>query len=982
MGIKSTPSCVSLGVVGNGTSAAATASVVASGGSQTSLLPLVGRDYLSYSSLNATLASGVIVAESTPRPLSSMEYAESWLPTVTPTTTMATTAQADVVEHKPIPCSSPTDDNNDPCMALGQHEGTCSGSITTIANATVARLSTDQQSIHPLEFDPELDAMLSLQQDQPTEGSTVVQTSMNEQPSLQLQRPALRKKTSFAAKLRKVFISKQGCARDLETQGDTMSLSSSPNDKTVGYLQINGVLTSASSSKSFVADQHRGSVSSNSSDDTAPGGLHEFRRGSGQTLTPLTSPETSPLSSPTIESCATLTTAIAGVHSHEVEAPSTSPTSAPGTDSATGDAEDSEVPLVTTAEPIEISNSIKELQPTPTRTIKKRLSFASISSFFGNRNDPQERRAKQPRASSVPHVENPLVVVGRQIAGFQRRHSLNDLDANNTTGKEYQNASRGVTTPWEKTRASAQGRAANGPSSTSTAAATPRAPVKKLSLNSMFKNGRKKSAGLPVPVPPVPMKPLKSALVHRPPAFANTTTRVHLVRNSSRRRSASLRSQSSSYRRQYRHTHHPPQAQRHLQNQINSTDPLVRLAEANHTLASFSRRGSAQDDGYHHLHYEQQLTLLEHDFCASPLASEAPGGGLSDRVSPSAFNTAPSARMLPLIGNKQHAPVSGPNHCSPLHNPLATLSRSSSCCSFSSASDDTSSSRRSSSSTNSRSSSLCSTRYEVTSAGAIGPSNDQSFNPLLPASAARISVDQIVMDSCHDTSMNTDTSSTAYESTISSASGEIFSTSSPNTHTKVGSLPLVATSDRQTMQLRNGVYSSQHEHVHQQHQQPNYHHLQHQQQVVAPHSYGHESDLKLETHHSRHPELEHPHFLGHHEHDHNYNQAHQHHRLHQFRQYQYQQHPYHQSEFYYKESHPYSTQYPPRPQRHLKFSTKEPTVHATWTPEQYDRTSDTSITASRLTPAIAQKIKVELNHFKRQEMEVHQDSRIYTHFFT
>ncbi|KAF9945479.1 bud neck involved protein, partial [Modicella reniformis] len=63
------------------------------------------------------------------------------------------------------------------------------------------------------------------------------------------------------------------------------------------------------------------------------------------------------------------------------------------------------------------------------------------------------------------------------------------------------------------------------------------------------------------------------------------------------------------------------------------------------------------------------------------------------------------------------------------------------------------------------------------------------------------------------------------------------------------------------------------------------------------------------------------------------------------------------------------------------FSTKEPVVFPTWAPEQYDRTSDTNITATRLTPAIAQKIKLELNQFKGQEMEVHQDSRVYTHFF-
>jgi hypothetical protein len=56
-------------------------------------------------------------------------------------------------------------------------------------------------------------------------------------------------------------------------------------------------------------------------------------------------------------------------------------------------------------------------------------------------------------------------------------------------------------------------------------------------------------------------------------------------------------------------------------------------------------------------------------------------------------------------------------------------------------------------------------------------------------------------------------------------------------------------------------------------------------------------------------------------------------------------------------------------------------VYPTWTPEQYDRTSDAYITASRLTPAMANKIKLELNQFKSQEMLVHEESRVYTHFF-
>jgi len=46
----------------------------------------------------------------------------------------------------------------------------------------------------------------------------------------------------------------------------------------------------------------------------------------------------------------------------------------------------------------------------------------------------------------------------------------------------------------------------------------------------------------------------------------------------------------------------------------------------------------------------------------------------------------------------------------------------------------------------------------------------------------------------------------------------------------------------------------------------------------------------------------------------------------------------------------------------------------------YDRRSEPA-TWSRLTPALAQRIKEELNSFKMEEMEVHAASRIHTQFF-
>ena len=69
----------------------------------------------------------------------------------------------------------------------------------------------------------------------------------------------------------------------------------------------------------------------------------------------------------------------------------------------------------------------------------------------------------------------------------------------------------------------------------------------------------------------------------------------------------------------------------------------------------------------------------------------------------------------------------------------------------------------------------------------------------------------------------------------------------------------------------------------------------------------------------------------------------------------------------------------------------------TWPSGEYDRRGEIS-TCNRLTPMLAQQIKEELNSFKmvcpdflfhigrpkltrKQEMEVHETSKIYTHFF-
>lgn len=56
-------------------------------------------------------------------------------------------------------------------------------------------------------------------------------------------------------------------------------------------------------------------------------------------------------------------------------------------------------------------------------------------------------------------------------------------------------------------------------------------------------------------------------------------------------------------------------------------------------------------------------------------------------------------------------------------------------------------------------------------------------------------------------------------------------------------------------------------------------------------------------------------------------------------------------------------------------------VRETYSKQDYDRASDPEAVCTHLTAASAQRIKEELNHYKLQEMLVHEQSRVHTHFF-
>ncbi|KAF9929622.1 hypothetical protein FBU30_001411 [Linnemannia zychae] len=1101
-------------------------------GSLSDVVLTVGSDIKSITTSSITTAAAV-VEPSKLRPMSSMEYVEFtyWSPTSTPSTpTEASVAAKDgrtVASFRsrfdPSSLSSPTaaglnlnrqNTNTSSCPAGSEsHTYTHYSSVpqtTTLSNISTAssynkrfrnessnsnnrnsnrhrqnsdrlsivgRVSVDQQSIHPLQMDPDL-ATTAEEEEEVGEGSEIGgentmlineevspegshdiehnsssphQQHTREQQTHQVQHHVIRKKNSFAAKLRKVFNNSKSLppipnddntsfhgnnaptmtvtatagstvSQHVEqTQEDIISLISGDD-----HLGTNGgkILTQTG----MVAfmdqqqNQHRGSISSASSVDTAVE-LHKlhhvhsaFRRGSSQTETPSTSPDATPCGSPTDKSnlndimpvnqqeTATLESASAPVSilSTPVTQENDSNDNIPynrhtpsGSVSSSSpsilDMKNNTVHILPTSQTAaDIASTFQSPPPpppphppekttaTPTRTVKKRLSFASISSFFSPRNGSnaaaQEARAKQQRASSVPHIENPLVTVGRQIAEFQRRHSLNDLH-DNKVGK----VSRvGVNPSWEKSQnsppaATTAEQAINSSNSYTSPLQTgaPSKPIKKLSLNSVFNKSlrKKKNTVSTKPEIPLPAKPLRSALANKSNQAGNATSppKVHMVHRSASRR-----------RRE-------------------SDDQLADGHQQPFTEEGYS---SSSD---------------EFELCTSPISVEA-SSGLSSPLDTygrhfSHFEQSQDGQLTSSM--RLNTELTGPLDSS-----------NSEGISFGSSSDDMGSCSSSSCSSKqdpvapesvpAMATTAISTASEITgsSSGSRRSSDDQSddgFNPLLPASAARISVNRIPMETqqyactnngsdgqndsaltfkneCQSSKSNNGGNENFYNhrrnvpittttvdgivtitadlaSTGSNASTEVSSNSS-TTRTSATS------STKKGVAIMNTVAENVSEEEAMMHAQLAYIQQQQQQYLVQQSSpYQHQT----QHHHHHH----HVHYLpqDYNQHQHptstnkNYSPSHDHEPI--------PSQPHHHQPYYY----PHPSLFPPRPPRQLQFSTQEPLVFPTWTPEQYDRTSDAYITASRLTPAMANKIKLELNQFKAQEMLVHEDSRDNTHFF-
>ncbi|KAF9168396.1 hypothetical protein DFQ26_008346 [Actinomortierella ambigua] len=1091
MGAKAASPCVAVGNIFNMKTHPASPTAAAC------LLPLVGKDYLSYGNLNA-LATGKISAETKPRPLSSMEYAED---------------------------QSPGRRHSEPGPTTSSKAG--QDPVPTLPNDTAARV--------------------------------------------------IRKKTSFASKLRKVFIikpaqSNKGEGGDEGRQGQQQQSLTTPQQQQLQHLQLQ--------------EQHRGSVSSSSSGDTAvgygegttatsttigghgqgEGGLSRSREGSAssQPYSPVTSPELSPTGSPKFQlaSSASCSSPMGVVSMSGGE----STMESSGVGSGTGSSETAQ-------------------ETTPTRTVKKRLSFASISSFFQPRNNgssgssasssssssssnnsddsagardgtatvsasgevaagrsdvPQQqqqqqqqqeskskKKTKQQRSSSVPNVEHPLSIVGRQLAGFQRRHSLNDLHGDGKSKEQddvyKQNGALQRKTQVAPPVASGSGASTDGTAQTATDATTMATAdeganphgtkrtfnVFQASFSSLSRKNKMQQQQLQQQQQQQqqqqasqqsqkqkqtrPAQPLRSALRRLPPPPALETlpgtaiapsgaTAGNRVSDGSSngggsgapgsaaesraRKSPSIRSQGSSRggnggaggaggRRHgpvpcsgspgqasahyHQHPYHHSQQHRHSES--------TTARQPNGTTSTPPPRGKNNNNG-HHLAADDasrpprpRLSFIQVDdqdeegyvYCtsSSPNASGAVGedassSGYAYTTPATNADVASGQTMQGLVMPTPTKPHGLQNGGGVGNTSQPTLS----CCSFLSETSDDGSmhdvasgeeeddeyeeevelvvevGQQEDEGVRRRKEEPAPKASTATTAGRRSkkrhhasrqqhlqqqqqhnhhpvahppqsPPQHQQYYPatpatgsdqyrsVLPTNAARISVDRIVMEqdgravviSEHDDPTGAvagsylqhhqDAVMTSPTSSLGGSHGgsdhhyhageytyDPYSTGYAYDAVQLPSQHLVYQLEQQPYASSSSTGSST--------------------STSSTYTSSYPSAAYIDGSIYHHPAYLHQHLLS---------------------------MPAPQQSAGAPAVHTTTTATAARPVRQIQFSTDQPIIHATWTAEQYDRTSDANITALRLTPAIAQKIKLELNMFKSQEMAVHQDSRIYTHFF-
>jgi len=1086
-----------------------------------------------------------------------------------------------------------------------------------------ARLSAAQQNIHPLQLAPPNDfprpsfntcssssseSFLSSQvgaildtfsTPQSESRSSSRRTSVQYQQPLTVAgfpQPVIRKKSSFASKIRSVFkptVSKDSdetlhteMLQHLQVLEQVMSMANQVDgtssdcgsayaydDFLSNLVMKNGAQLSlmtpplsltSSIRPSMLEEQHRGSVSSTSSGDTAlsadsPGGTNPAG-GYQSSLSSLSSPDLSPTGSPKLKSVQP------NAFSQQQQQQQTSPQTFIASDSfgplegpqqplqqqhpldrplplspaaraqmALAQAQGQSVPGSGPFSPntskilpsIPSSEKRHSLEPTPTRTVKKRLSFASITSFFNPRGGESAAaaaaaaaeaiRKKQQRSSSVPNVEHPLVAVGRQIAGFQRRHSLNDLQESQDAAAAATAAAASaalaaaaatrranggglIAPPWDKDLVSAQAaRAASEvmasrrrstmptmscvsvQSNATTGTSKGGKGSRKLGLFRRRTNKKKKADSthgdhgtLSTVSAVAATKPLKSAMVHRP-----------MHRSVSLKRSSSTGNRSSVYSVNGTKQHvlggamgpggsmgHYPHP--HYQHPHHQHQPLLSFANEANTCSrrtseeSLQSRGSSAGGPTRH---RRQSSLagrqasqqghypnVERKHRWSGLYSAADFHDFETLATP------PTPRVTP-VATRETFECQEDEYDFPQLNQLSSQSRRSSFCSshggdgggaFSPASSGDHSylpaspsrdmSNPSSPGPNpyannqhpaayhpqhhlSRRSSIH--QCEVGNGGGNG-----IVVPVLPLSVApRLSVDRTAM-----------LESTPVAIVPAAVVGAVVGPPS--------SLPGMMVNPQQRFLLQQQQQQLQHQLQLQQQQmriqqqlQMQQHHQQqfHQRQFQLSHhhSYAQQQQQQQQQHfmnsmvnqaaslqestygqqYSSYPAYTYQHVSPQAMPSHLYYPSSHPQQQQQQQQQQYTPPPSHQyttqTTTPLSKSHPMPSTYSAnmtstssslhpttsntsttstssgsnttsaqsssasasRPARQLHFSSAGPQIHWTWTPDQYDRSSDPHITAHRLTPAVAQKIKLELNHFKSQEMAVHENSRVHTHFF-
>ncbi|KAF9279330.1 hypothetical protein BGZ68_007988 [Mortierella alpina] len=1043
-----------------------------------------------------------------------MEDAEDWSDTTVPTTDTVATSRdlsldASQVQLPVAPALTVTDQ---------------------VVNNNVAAVSNDQQSIHPLQLNPE--PRLSFASSPLLQINTSMSNSMAHAPTSptasvdrwhlvsplgsptetqqmpfvntplqQIHPQKLRKKSTLASKIRKVFnkpvgsteqglgVTNADVLQQLQALEDIISMSSR-DDGTSSSTFDHGFVPSA------LLKNQRGSVSSTSSADTTmSAAAGEFAVG-----TPSTSPEMSPTGSPKVRSLSLQLTptnhATASADQDINKQPDLVPT-----------VENTACDLV--PEGAHKAGKRQNLEPIPTRTVKKRLSFASITSFFNPRSDDLLTKASQKRdqrASSVPNVEHPLVIVGRQIAGFPRRHSLNDMQVGGRFHQKEEQVPlyKFVNPPWDKDGASAKAAAAAAEilaSSTSknksspaesNAASSEDAPEltrKKSRIHSVFakQSQRKSKSGstnaiavetvadaIASPATAPPARPLRSALANRHQrqlsikrtSQMNRTSiygqpQIHFdlhsqgpIAPSSRRHSlceplvdlspdagptvSRRTSAEEQQQQQVRHsmerivgpTRHRRQssiASRHASQQGNY--PAIdrkphRLSMRYSTSEEFDvfQYADAFTPAHQHPQFQQprqfqQLQAQQYHYQGGYLNSQQ-SHDYEAFVPTSSVSPAP--RMIPLHQGEDPASFNG-NMLSPMS---FVPSRGGS---FSSASGAEAQSQQAI-----PGSGVGTGVHEVQSPSTSGPAFKET-SPVLAASSSnnlnggsptvkivpRNPAFANVLNHQHRRSSYQQGESPITASNYNSKRNSLIVT--PVSRLSVDHSLMMEphqgfvnniNSHSQYLQHQQQIQIQQQLHVQQQQFQRNqqqfqHHYLsdqhhqqaqqqqqqqQHQQQQqfmngTLPHSPPHAPHIPLQeqTYHP-HPYSPYQYQFNYHPHplSQAYNPGHMpmtssnlgHH-------FSYSNNT-HNTNTNFRSSPPspsINTINVARPTRQLQFSTAQPIIHTTWTSEQYDRTSDPNITAHRLTPAIAQKIKLELNQFKSQEMVVHQESRTHTHFF-